>query len=165
MSDSRYLSGTASSADGAVLLAEGRPAPALAVLRRAVGDFTAMAAPYEAARCRVRLADACRAHGDVGSAELELDAARDAFAELGAVADLRTIARSDDAQPAAPAGLTKRELEILRMVATGAGNRAIAQELFLSEKTVARHVANIFGKLDVSSRAAATAYAYAHGLA
>jgi DNA-binding NarL/FixJ family response regulator len=92
---------------------------------------------------------------------MEEDAARDTFARLGAAPDL---ARLD--APAAPArhGLTVRELEVLRLVASGAGNRAIAAELVLSEKTVERHLSNIFAKVGVSSRTAATAFAYEHGL-
>jgi DNA-binding NarL/FixJ family response regulator len=96
---------------------------------------------------------------------LELDAARSAFTHLGAepaLASLAKLSRPD--APAAPGGLTAREVEVLRLVAAGKTNRGIAAELVLSEKTVARHVSNIFTKLDLSSRAAATAYAYEHGL-
>jgi DNA-binding NarL/FixJ family response regulator len=96
---------------------------------------------------------------------LELEAARQSFQELGAKSDLPGV--EDLLGPATatlPGGLTAREVEVLRLVAAGKTNRAIASELVLSEKTVARHVSNIFAKLDLSSRAAATAYAYEHGL-
>ena len=98
---------------------------------------------------------------------MELDAARWVFEQLGAATELRRIrslrARSDAGDDQGV--LTRREVEVLRLVAVGLTNRSIAAELFLSEKTVARHLSNIFGKLDVGSRAAATAYAYQHGLA
>jgi DNA-binding NarL/FixJ family response regulator len=104
---------------------------------------------------------ACRALGDEDTAEMELDAARWVFEQLGAATDVaRVTALSRRPAAVSPGGLTLREVQVLRLVATGATNRAIAGELFLSEKTVARHVANIFTKLDLSSRAAATAYAY-----
>jgi DNA-binding NarL/FixJ family response regulator len=119
--------------------------------------------PYEAARTRVALARAYDALGDVASAALEREAARAAFDALGAAPDAARAApppASDDDRP-----LTGRELQVLRLLATGRTNRAIAEDLGISEKTVARHVSNIFLKLELSSRAAATAYAYEHGLA
>ena len=122
-------------------------------------------APYEAARARVLLGLACRELGDQDGAAMELDAARSAFEQLGAMPDVvrvETLARAAASRTAGT--LTARELQVLRLVATGMANRAIAAELFLSEKTVARHLSNIFTKLDVSSRSAATAYAYEHGL-
>ena len=120
--------------------------------------------PYEAARTRVLIGLACRALGDEESAEMELDAADWIFGRLGAVPD-RARAQSLSGKAAKPAGgLTARELEVLRHVAAGKTNRVIAADLFLSEKTVARHVSNIFTKLGLSSRAAATAYAYEHDL-
>jgi DNA-binding NarL/FixJ family response regulator len=121
--------------------------------------------PYEAARARVLSGLACRQLGDEEGAEMELDAARWAFEQLGAVPDLaraQALSRKVAARPAG--GLTARELDVLRLVATGKTNRSIAADLFLSEKTVARHVSNIFTKLGVSTRAAATAYAYEHEL-
>lgn len=122
-------------------------------------------APYIAARLRVLVGLACRALGDEDGAGLELDAARAAFAELGAAPDLaRMGALTGGARPARPHGLTPRELQVLRLVAAGKTNKAIAAELFVSEKTIDRHVSNIFGKLDVPSRTAATAYAYEHQL-
>ncbi len=160
------LTAVALQATGAVLLADGEPQPALGSLRRACSAWQNISAPYEAARSRVLVAQACRALGDEDSAEMELDAARWVFKQLGAAPDLARVANLSTVpgRTAAPGGLTLREVQVLRLVATGASNRAIATELFLSEKTVARHVANIFVKLDLSSRAAATAYAYEHGL-
>jgi DNA-binding NarL/FixJ family response regulator len=113
----------------------------------------------------VHIARACRDLGDEDTALMELDAARWAFQQLGAEPD---IAQLDELsrRAAAPAtgGLTAREVQVLRLVAAGKTNRAIAGDLFLSEKTVARHVSNIFTKLGLSSRSAATAYAYQHDL-
>ena len=104
--------------------------------------------------------------GDLDTADLELSAARATYERLGAVTDARRVEVASQQPRAADAGggLTGRELEVLRHVSTGQTNRKIAEELFISEKTVARHLANIFTKLDVSSRAAATAYAYQHDL-
>jgi DNA-binding NarL/FixJ family response regulator len=97
---------------------------------------------------------------------MEFDAARRVFKQLGAAPDLIRVERlSQRSAPKAACGLSAREVEVLRLVATGKTNRAIADELFISEKTVARHVSNIFTKLGLSSRAAATAYAYQHHLA
>jgi DNA-binding NarL/FixJ family response regulator len=121
--------------------------------------------PYEAARARVLIGLACRQLGDEETAEMELDAASWTFGQLGAVPDVvraQSFSRRAAAKPAG--GLTGRELEVLRLVATGKTNRSIAADLFLSEKTIARHVSNIFTKLGLSSRAAATAYAYEHDL-
>ena len=152
-------------ARGAVDLAEGDARSALVSLRGALRRWQGLDAPYEAARVRVLVGLACRALGDDDTAAMELEAARAVFAELGAVPDL---ARLDSLAPtpAAPDthGLTPRELEVVRLVAAGGTNKAIAAELVLSERTVDRHVSNIFAKLGVSSRAAATAYAYEHKL-
>jgi DNA-binding CsgD family transcriptional regulator len=151
-------------AEGIVLLGEARYGEALAVLRQAWHAWQELGVPYEAARARVLIAEACRGAGDDDSAELETAAARWSFEQLGAAADLRRLDGHRGAGYQAPGGLTLREQQVLRLVATGATNRAVAGELFLSEKTVARHVANIFLKLGVSSRSAATAYAYEHHL-
>jgi DNA-binding CsgD family transcriptional regulator/tetratricopeptide (TPR) repeat protein len=151
----------AAHARGATELADGNPQAALGPLRRAVEAWQELGAPYEAARSRVLVGLGCQALGDGDAADLELDAARTVFAELGAEPDLERMSRPDTAEGA---GLTSRELEVLRLVAAGITNRAIAGELVLSERTVDRHVSNIYAKLDVSSRAAATAYAYEHGL-
>ena len=107
-----------------------------------------------------------RALGDAESADLEFAAARECFERLGAAPDLARLDEQTGAGPAElrPGGLTEREIEVVRLVAEGHTNRAIAGRLCLSEKTVARHLANVYAKLDVPSRAAATAYAYDHGL-
>jgi DNA-binding NarL/FixJ family response regulator len=108
---------------------------------------------------------ACRLLRDEDAAAIELDAARQAFEELGAAPDIAGLRTSSQAGPSpALEGLTAREVQVLRLVATGRTNRAIADDLDISEKTVARHISNIFTKLDLSSRAAATAYAYQHHL-
>ncbi|MFP3714696.1 LuxR C-terminal-related transcriptional regulator [Puerhibacterium sp. TATVAM-FAB25] len=159
-----WLAAAAAAADGAVLLAQGRPAEALGVLRRAWGGWQELGMPYDAARVRAATGRAYRALGDEDAAQLELDAALWAFGELGARHDLARVEALRRRRPVAPGGLTPREVEVLRLVATGRTNRAVAAELFLSEKTVARHLSNIFAKLDLSSRAAATAYAYEHHL-
>jgi DNA-binding CsgD family transcriptional regulator len=150
-----------------VALVEGDAAVALAALRRAWETWQALDAPYEAARTRSLIGEACRALGDTDAASLEFDAARETFRRLGARPDVDRIGPAGTAignGAATAAGLSARELEVLRLVAAGKTNRAIAAELGISDKTVARHVANIFTKLDLSSRSAATAYAYEHGL-
>lgn len=152
-------------AGGAVLLAEGDPAPASRELRQAWHLWLELGVPYEAARCRSLLGRACRELGDEASALMEFDAAHAAFLELGAApAAAWTASLMGKADGAAAGPLTAREAEVLRLVASGQGNRAIAAALFLSEKTVARHVSNIFLKLGLTSRAAATRYAFEHGL-
>jgi len=150
------LSAVVAHSRGAVALAAGEPATALPELRRAWRLWEEIDAPYEAARVRALVAIACSALGDRDAAGLEREAARRTFEALGAAADRH---RTGDAH-----GLTARELEVLRLVAAGRTNKAIAAELVLSERTVDRHVSNIFAKLGVSSRAAATAYAYQHRL-
>jgi len=135
------------------------------VLRRAWTAWQEPQAPYEAARARALVGLACRALGDDDSAEIGLDAARRVFQQLGAAPEIaRVEALSRKTAAKAAGGLTAREVQVLRLVAAGKTNQAIAADLFLSEKTVARHVSNIFAKLGLSSRAAATAYAYQHGL-
>ncbi|HKE79408.1 MAG TPA: LuxR C-terminal-related transcriptional regulator [Solirubrobacteraceae bacterium] len=150
-------------AQGAVLLAEGDATGALAALRQAWVSWQTLETPYEGARARVLIAQACSALGDTDTAAMELDAARAIFHELGAAADLARVQAPSSAERTA-GGLTGRELQVLRLVAAGKTNRTIAEELFLSEKTVARHISNIFAKLRLSTRAAATAYAYEHDL-
>jgi DNA-binding CsgD family transcriptional regulator/tetratricopeptide (TPR) repeat protein len=159
------LGAVAAHARGAVLLAEGEPRAALEALHDACWAWQDMTAPYEAAEVRVLIAEACRAVGDVDAAEMELDAARAVFERLGA---RPALARLDElvaraAGHATPL-VTARELEVLRLVAAGRTNREIAQALSISERTVERHLGNVFTKLDVPNRAAATAYAYDHGL-
>ena len=153
-------------ARGAVSLAEGDAQAALAALRRTCRAWQQLEAPYEAARSRVLLGRACRLLGDEDSAALELRAARETFTELGAQPDLAAIEPPPPTKGSADSHrLSSREQEVLRLVATGKSNREIATALVLSEHTVARHVQNIFAKLGVSSRTAATAFAYEHGLA
>jgi DNA-binding CsgD family transcriptional regulator len=159
--ESGMLGAMVAHAEGAVDLAGGDARAALLALRHAWQMWQELEVPYEAARVRVLLGLACRTLGDDDTAALELEAARDVFAQLGAAPDLARVdsltrrAESVDAR-----GLTPRELEVLRLVAAGRTNKAIAAELVLSERTVDRHVSNIFTKLGVSSRTAATAYAY-----
>jgi DNA-binding CsgD family transcriptional regulator len=164
--DTDVLAAMAAHARGAVELAGGAASAALGPLRRAFAAWHQIGAPYLAARVRVLVALACRALGDRDGTALELDAARAVFDRLGAAPDLaRAVALlAEEAPRGRPNGLTARELEVLRLVAAGKTNKAIAKQLFLSEKTVDRHVSNIFTKIDVSSRAAATAYAYEHEL-
>jgi DNA-binding CsgD family transcriptional regulator len=159
------LDAVAAHAQGAVLLGEGDARAALQALRHAWTAWQDLEAPYEAARVRVLIGLACRQLGDQDSAEMELDAARWVFRQLDAAPDLARV-EALTRKPAATAagGLTARELQLLRLVAAGQTNRSIAAELFLSERTVERHVSNILTKLGVSSRAAATAYAYRHQL-
>jgi DNA-binding CsgD family transcriptional regulator len=161
--DAAYLHALAAEASGAVLVVEGDPRAALTTLRGAHRSWRDLDAPHQAARVRLLIAVACRDLGDGASAGLEFEAARTALEELGARPDLERLARL--AGSPRPGGLSRREREVLTLVATGKTNRAIATELFISEKTVARHVSNIFTKLGLSSRAEATAYAYKHGLA
>ncbi|MDR6906342.1 DNA-binding CsgD family transcriptional regulator [Agromyces sp. 3263] len=164
-----YLGAQADRADARLLLQADAADRALPLLRRAWSAWRQLEAPYEAAVTRVLLGRANRAAGDEEAAQLEFDAARTVLADLGAVADLdrleRTAAGAGRSAAAASAGLTRREVEVLRLIAGGRTNRQIAQELFLSERTVARHVSNILGKLGLANRAGATAFAFEHGLA
>jgi DNA-binding CsgD family transcriptional regulator len=143
---------TARRAMGAVLLAEGDAAGALLELRAACTELNRLGVVHEGACARLLLADACEALGDHDTAEMERAAAAAALATL-----------RPTSQAAAPDDLTDREREVLVLLAGGKTNRVIAQELFISEKTVASHVSHIFTKLGVTSRSAATAYAYDHG--
>lgn len=158
------LRALAAQAAGSVLLADGEWQQALAALRRAESAWRELQAPYEMARVRVLVARACQGLGDDDAALLELDAARLAFETLGAAPDVERVAALSRTAGATPGGLTPRELEVLRLVAAGKTNRSIAAALGISEKTVARHVSNIFTRLGLSTRAAATAYAYQHDL-
>lgn len=161
-----YLHALAAQATGAVTLADGDARAALPALRSAWAGWEQLGAPYEAARVRALIGVACRTLGDEDAAAMELDAATAAFSELGATWDLDRVARLTRRSSATSAdGLTPRERQVLRLVAAGKTNRRIALDLEISEKTVARHVSNIFNKLGVSTRSAATAYAYQHDLA
>ncbi|MEO3758865.1 LuxR C-terminal-related transcriptional regulator [Mycobacterium sp. B14F4] len=162
--DAPFLHAIAAHADGATLLAEGDAAAALDTLNRAAAGWQELTMPYEAARTRVEIGLCCRALGDSDSASFEFDAAREVFERLGAEPDLARLARLVESAPDRAARLTGREREVLRLVAAGNSNREIGTRLVLSEHTVARHLQNIYAKLDLSSRAAATAYAYRHHL-
>jgi DNA-binding CsgD family transcriptional regulator len=155
------LGAMAAYAHGAVELADGDARTALVALRRAAQAWRTLEAPYEAARARVLVGLACAALGDHDAASSELDAARETLVQLGAAPDL---ARLDSLVRPATHGLTARELQVLRLVAAGKSNREISAALVISEHTVARHLQNIFAKLNVSSRTAASAFAFAHGL-
>ncbi|MDQ4052432.1 MAG: response regulator transcription factor, partial [Actinomycetota bacterium] len=158
------LQAMAAYAAGRVELEGGDAPGALPYLRKASALWLGMDAPYEAARAKVQVARALRTLGDEESAMSELAAARRTFVELGTAPADQEAARLL-APAALPLGLTTREAEVLRLVASGKSNSQIAAELVLSEKTVARHLSNIFAKLDVSSRTAAAAYAFEHHLA
>jgi DNA-binding NarL/FixJ family response regulator len=159
------LHARSSYATGSVLLAEGNARAALAALRRSAAGWRDLDAPYEGARTHVVIALACRALGDEGSTEMELDAARSVFQQLEAAPDLvRVEELASSVARRVAGGLTPREVEVLTLLATGKTNRAIASELVISEKTVAAHVSSVFTKLGLSSRSAATAYAYEHRL-
>jgi DNA-binding CsgD family transcriptional regulator len=162
--DTPFLRAVAAQADGSVRLAEGEAQAALGSLNEARRIWRDLEAPYEAARATVLVAEACRQLGDADGARMELDAAARVFRGLGAAPDFERIGTLDAPAAHTPGGLTRREVEVLRLVARGHTNRAIARELAISEKTVARHMSNIFTKLDLSSRAAATAYAFTHRL-
>ena len=165
-SDVPALRGAAGYAEGAVRLAEGEHRAAAQKLRETVEVWQEISAPYEVARTRILLALSSRRLGDAGTAELDLDAACSIFAQLRASTDLSAALElvGGGDRPGVAEGLSKRELEVLRLVAAGQSNREIASKLTLSEHTVRRHLQNIFTKLDVSSRAAATAYAFRHHL-
>ena len=158
------LIAAAAHATGSVLLAEGDADGALLALRRASGAWTEVAMPYESARTRVQIALACRAAGDRDGADMELESARATFAALGAAPDLVRVDSLRSPAVGSAGGLTDREVEVLRVVATGATNREVAEQLHISEHTVARHLQNIYAKLGLSTRTGATAYAHAHDL-
>lgn len=154
----------AAQARGAVQLAHGAVEAALCSLRRAFDLWQKAEAPYYAARARELTGLGCQSLGDQEGAALELEAAGAVYRKLGAMPDLARLASAQGAAPGLRHGLTKRELQVLRLVAAGDTNKAIAVELFVSERTIERHLSNIFTKLDLSTRAAATAWAYEHGL-
>jgi DNA-binding NarL/FixJ family response regulator len=160
-----YLRALSAQATGNVLLSEGDAHAALAALRVAWMGWQEMEAPWEAARVRVLLGLTCRALDDEDAAQLEFEAAQRIFQRLSAAPDVARVTRlQGSVASAAAGGLTRRERQVVALVATGQTNRAIAQALALSERTVDRHVSNILTKLDLRSRSAVTAYAYAHGL-
>jgi DNA-binding CsgD family transcriptional regulator len=139
---------------GAVRLAQDRTVEAMGLLRLAFNHWQALDVPYEAARTRMLLAEGYRALGDADAAEREAAAAQACFDRLGVRSRETTV----------PAGLTLREVEVVRLIAAGKSNRGIATELVLSEKTVARHLSNIFTKVGATSRAGVAAFAYDSGL-
>ena len=164
-----YLLATAARARGAVALASDDPRTALAELRAALSSWRTLGAPFDAAKTRILIALASRAIGDGATAEIEADAARRALIELGATPDVARVealfgASAESRRRGGRPDLTGRESEVLALIAAGKTNRAIAGALAISEKTVARHVSNIFVKLDLTNRSAATAYAYEHKL-
>jgi ATP/maltotriose-dependent transcriptional regulator MalT len=159
--ESRMLTAMVAYAEGATSLAEGDAGSALAHLRAAQHVWIELDAPYEVARTRALLSAACAALGDGEAAALEREAACETFRKLEAAPDLARL----EGVPTEPAhGLSARELEVLRLLARGKTNREIAAVLVISEHTVARHVQNIYAKLRVGSRAAATAFAFEHDL-
>jgi ATP/maltotriose-dependent transcriptional regulator MalT len=158
------LEAIAARVQGSVELAEGDARAALAALRRSSRLWQELDAPYEVARVRILIGLACRALGDEGVATMEIEAARGAFEQLAAAPDLTQLDSLTEVSPRDSHGLSARELEVLRLVAAGKSNREIATALVVSEHTVARHLQNIFSKLGVSSRTAATAFAFQHEL-
>jgi DNA-binding NarL/FixJ family response regulator len=160
--DTPAVRGLAGYAAASVALSGGDGRAALPRLRTALADFTVVGAAYEVARCHAQLGLAYRKLGDTASADLELSEAAAAFDRLGARPAYQEVTRLLGST--APGGLTSREVEVLRLVAAGSSNARIAADLVLSEKTVARHLSNIFGKLNVTSRTAAAAYAHEHHL-
>jgi ATP/maltotriose-dependent transcriptional regulator MalT len=163
--DIPFLRAVSGHTSGDVLLALGQASDAQVALRQAWTIWSELGVPYEAARVRVLIGRAYLELGDKQSALIEFTAARHSFHQLGAVNDLAFVdsflprPAHQDTGP-----LSARELQVLRLVASGLTNREIGQKLFISEKTVARHLSNIFTKLDLNSRTAATAYAYDHSL-
>jgi DNA-binding CsgD family transcriptional regulator len=163
--DAPFLRAASAQASGAVALAAGDVSGAVAWLRDAWTIWQELDAPYEIARVRALMGLAYRQLGDDDGAQMEFEAAAETFDRLGAAPDAARMAGLLTPVSPHPSGsLTGREVEVLRLIATGKTNRAIGAELVISEKTVARHVSNIFTKLDLSSRSAATAYAYSHKL-
>jgi ATP/maltotriose-dependent transcriptional regulator MalT len=158
------LLASAATARGRVQLAEGDCATACATLQSALRIWQELDVPHEAATVRVLLGESCRTRGEEEGAVAAFGVAAREFERLGAALDMRKV-RDSLHSATQPAGLTDREAEVLRLVATGLTNKEIASKLFLSDKTVARHLSNIFVKLGVSSRTAATAFAIESGIA
>lgn len=160
-----FLRAIAARAQGSVHLANAKPGTALKKLRQSFELLKQIEAAYESARTQVLVGLACRKIGDEDTANMELKAALQVFEQLGATPDISKVNKLLRQRVSEnPHGLTPRELEVLRILATGRTNKDIAEDLFISERTVDRHVSNILGKLNVESRAAATAYAYEHDL-
>ncbi len=161
--DMPVLRASALTTQARVALAERQWRSAVTLLRQAVLLWESLDVPYESASARTLLGQALHECGDAEGADSAFRAAETIFEQIGARVDARRIRESQAAAPT-PGGLTARELDVLRLVAAGLGNKAIAEELFLSEKTVSRHVSNIFAKIGVSSRASATVFAFQEGL-
>ena len=163
--DAPLLTGIAAQASGAVLIAKGELQDGLQVLRDALAIWQELEIPYEAARVRKLIGQACQGLGDAEGAGLHFDAARSVFEKLGALPELTELEHlAATVDPARTTELTQRELEVLALVAAGETNRAIAAALTISEHTVARHLSNIFNKIGVASRTAASAYAHRNKL-
>jgi ATP/maltotriose-dependent transcriptional regulator MalT len=160
--DTPILRATALSSRGRVELARRDVGRARATLQQALESWQALDVPYEVATARTLVGQALRDSGDEAGATASFAAAVELFDQIGARLDARLVL--DDSRPALPAGLTEREVEVLRLVAGGLTNNEIAAELFLSAKTVSRHLSNIFTKIGVTSRASATAFAFEHEL-
>lgn len=158
------LLAAASTSRGRVRIAEREPGPACVALRDALARWQDLSVPYEVGTVRLLLGEACRQAGDEDGAQASFSAAAHIFEPLGALADLQRAHHELHARRELPAGLTEREAEVLRLVAAGLPNKDIAATLWLSEKTVARHLSNIFTKIGVSTRTAATAFAFDKGL-
>jgi ATP/maltotriose-dependent transcriptional regulator MalT len=161
--DGTMLAAMALTARGRLELARHEPAAAAAALRSAVALWQQLDVPYEVATAKTALAQALRDSGDEAGADELFVAAREMFDQIGARADLM-LPRQGRASEPRPGGLTVREVEVLQLLAEGQSNKEIAGVLQLSTKTVSRHLSNIFTKIGVSSRAAATAFAYEHEL-
>jgi len=160
--DTPYLAAMSAQASGAVLLADGETRQALRRLRRGCTIWQSLQVPYELARCRVLHGLGCRGLGDDEGARMQFTTARSGLRRLGAAVDAAMMPTT--VQAPRSGALTAREVEVLRLVAKGMPNRVVAEQLGLREKTIARHLSNIFVKLELRSRTAATAYAYEHRL-
>ena len=147
---------------GRLELARGDSAAARDSLQEAVDRWHALGVPYEVATAHTLLGQVLRDAGDETAAAASFASASHLFDRIGASLEARLV--DDDGRLVPPAGLTDREVEVLRLIAAGMTNNEIAAELYLSVKTVSRHLSNIFTKIDVTSRAAATAFAFEHDL-
>lgn len=156
------LRATVASTRGRLALANGDPTAA-ATLQQAVEQWGALDVPYEVATARTLLGQALRLNRDEQGAAASFDAAAKLFDQIGARLDAQ-LATGDDVRPELPAGLTEREVEVLQLIAAGMTNNEIADALYLSAKTISRHLSNIFTKIGVNSRAAATAFAFEYSL-
>ena len=159
------LAGASAHATGAVLLAEGDIEGASSSLRQARETWSQLEMPYEEAQTCLLLAAVCEKRSNQDGRRLEIETARRIFAQLRAEPCVARVAEQSARDSHHPTGsLSAREAQVLRLLAAGKTNRAIANELFISERTVARHVSNIFDKLGVSNRTGATAWAFQHDL-